>query len=378
MAAQVATNAQRDYYEVLGVARDADAKAIKDAFRKLALKYHPDRNKSPEAEARFKEIAEAYAVLSDPHKRSEYDARGFAGVAGFSAEDLFGGIDFGDIFGDLGLGMDVGFGGGGLFDRLFGRHRARGPARGRDLHMQLELPLETIFQGGKETVRYTRPAVCSHCHGNGAEPPSGSRPCPDCQGSGQRAVTHDESREHGSIRFQQITVCPSCQGRGTLIDKLCKVCGGSGRIEQEEHIEVSIPPGAEEGMALRIAGHGLPSVEEHGTPGDLFVIVTSAPDPRFARAGADLWRTEKLSVIDAVLGTELSVPTLDGKVKVTVPAGTQPGETLRLRGKGLPIFDSRKRGDLNLRIEIQVPERLSAEERDLYARLRKLHGGKGV
>jgi molecular chaperone DnaJ len=363
------TTAQRDYYEVLGVARDADTKAIKDAFRRLALKYHPDRNKAPDAEERFKEIAEAYAVLSDPKKRTDYDARGFAGVAGYSSEDLFGGIDFGDIFGEAGFGLDFGFGGNGLFERLFGRRRA-GPARGQDLQVELVLPLETIARGGEETVRYTRPVVCPRCHGNGAEPGTTPHTCPACGGSGRKVVTRDESRAEAAIRFQQITVCPDCGGRGERIDKPCRECHGEGRVEKEESLKVSIPPGAEEGMALRIPAHGLPSPEPKGPPGDLYVMVTSAPDARFARSSADLWRSETLAVTDAVLGTTLKVPTLDGTVEVTVPPGTQPGEVLRLRGKGLPVFGARGRGDINLRIEVKIPERLTAEERALYEKLR--------
>jgi molecular chaperone DnaJ len=365
----MATTAQRDYYEVLGVARDADAKAIKDAFRALALKFHPDRNKSPDAEERFKEIAEAYAVLSDPKKRADYDARGFAGVAGFTSEDLFGGIDFGDIFGDAGFGLDFGFGGGGLFDRLFGRRHA-GPQRGQDLQVELVLPLESIARGGEETVRYTRPVSCARCHGNGAEPGTTARTCRTCHGSGRKVMTRGEQRGEAAIRFQQITVCPECQGRGEFIDKPCRDCHGAGRVEKDESLKVSIPPGADEGMALRIPAHGLPSPEPKGVPGDLYVIVASAPDARFARSGADLWRSETLGVADAVLGTTLKVPTLDGAVEVTVPAGTQPGEVLRLRGKGLPVFGARGRGDLNLRIEVKIPERLTADERALYEKLR--------
>lgn len=366
----MAATAQRDYYEVLGVGREADAQAIKDAFRRLALKYHPDRNKSPEAEERFKEIAEAYAVLSDPKKRADYDARGFAGVAGYSAEDLFGGIDFGEIFGDAGFGLDFGLGGG-LFDRLFGR-RPRGPARGADLQVELVLPLDTIARGGEETVRYTRPVVCPRCHASGAEPGSAPRTCPGCGGSGRKVTTRGERRGEAAIRFQQITVCPDCGGRGTLIDKPCRECHGAGRVEKDERLQVNIPPGAEEGMALRIPAHGLPSPDPKGAPGDLYVIVASAPDTRFARSGADLWRNEAIGVVEAVLGTTLKVPTLEGAVEVTVPAGTQPGEVLRLRGKGLPQFGARGRGDLNLRIEVRIPERLSAEERALYERLRAL------
>lgn len=361
-----AATRQRDYYEVLGVARDADAAAIKDAFRRLALKYHPDRNKSPGAEERFKEIAEAYAVLSDPAKRAEYDARGFAGVAGFTPEDLFGGIDFGDIFGESGFGL-----GGGLFERLFGRRRT-GPVQGEDLRVELVIPLETIARGGEETVRYTRPVICSRCNGSGAEAGSPPRACPDCGGSGRKVETRGEKRGATDIRFQQITVCPACDGRGTIIDKPCRDCGGEGRLEKEERLKVNLPPGAEEGMALRVPAHGLPSPDAKGPAGDLYVIVTSAPDERFVRDGADLWRSEALAVTDAVLGATLKVPTLEGLVEVKVPAGTQPGEVLRLRNKGLPVYGSRRRGDLNLRIEVKIPERLTTEEREHYERLRSL------
>lgn len=363
--------AQRDYYEVLGIARDADAKAIKDAFRTLALKYHPDRNKSPDAEARFKEIAEAYAVLSDPRKRAEYDARGFAGVAGFTPEDLFGGIDFEDIFRDLGFGLDFGFGAGGLFDRLFGRRRA-GPARGQDVQVELVVPLTTILYGGEETVRYARPVTCPRCAGSGAEPGSPPRQCPTCGGTGRKVVTRDEGRGRATIRIEHVIPCPDCGGRGIIIDKPCRECHGTGQVERDESLSVTIPPGAEENMALRVRAHGLPSRDPNGAPGDLYVLISSAADERFRRSGADLWRTETISVADAALGAEINVPTLDGPVEVTVPPGTQPGEVLRLRGKGLPHFGRRERGDLHLRIEIKIPERLGARERELYEQLRGL------
>jgi molecular chaperone DnaJ len=361
----MAATEHRDYYDVLGVPRDADAKRIKDAFRELALKYHPDRNKAPEAEERFKEIAEAYAVLSDPKKRADYDARGFAGVAGYSAEDLFGGVDFGDLFGGFGFGM-----GEDLFGRYFRRRRA-GPARGADIEVELAVPLEHIHSGGDEAVRYTRPVVCPDCHGTGAA--SGTRPrrCDQCDGTGRQIVTHDEKREQGSIRLQQIRVCPSCNGRGEIIDKPCAQCGARGEVEREERLAVRIPAGAEEGMVLRVPAHGLPSVEAGGVAGDLYVVVRSRPDARFERAGADLWREETIDVSEAVLGATLGVPTLDGSADVTVPAGTQPDETLRLRGKGLTAFGG-GRGDYNLRIRVRIPERLSAAERDLYEKLRAM------
>ena len=360
---------RRDYYEVLGVARDASHKAIKDAFRSLAMKYHPDRNKAPDAEEKFKEIAEAYAVLSDPGKRAQYDHGGFAGVADFTAEDLFGGIDFGDIFGDMGFGFD--FGAGGIFDRLF-RHRRPGPARGQDLEVELRVPLERIDTGGEETLRFSRTVRCATCAGSGAKPGTEPRRCEACGGSGHRVISHDQKREKGSVRFQQVTLCPECDGRGTLIDHPCPDCQGRGQVEKEEALKVQIPAGIEEGTALRIRGHGMPGETASAPPGDLFVTVRSAPDARFERVGADLWRRETLEVVDAVLGTRLQVPTLTGEVEVRVPSGTQPDEVLRLRGKGLPRFEESGRGDLNLRIEVQIPEQLSAEERSLYEQLRAL------
>lgn len=346
--------AQRDYYEVLGVSKEADEKAIKDAFRKLALEFHPDRNKAPGAEERFKEIAEAYAVLSDPKKRAEYDSRGFAGVAGFSSEDLFGGIDFGDIFG--GLGFD--FGGGGVFNRFFGRHRRRGSSRqGANVEVALEVPLSRVLSGGEETVRLARPQPCAACHGTGAEHGAAPRTCAECNGKGQRVV----SRREGNVSVQQITTCQVCRGKGAIIEKPCKDCNGRGEVEREETLTVKIPVGVEEEVALRIPGHGLPSREAGGVPGDLYVVVHSAPDCRFERRGANLWLAETISIPDAVLGTRMEIPTLDGTAAVAVAAGTQPNAVLRLRGKGLPEFGGNKRGEYSLPAAGQaLPDGLSS------------------
>jgi molecular chaperone DnaJ len=357
---------QRDYYEVLGVANDADQTAIKSAFRELAMKFHPDRNKAPDAEEKFKEIAEAYAVLSDPDKRARYDSGGFAGISGFTHEDLFGGIDFGDIFGDAGFGF-----GDSIFDRLF-RHHRPGPARGRDIDVHLVVPLERINTGGEETVRYSRPVSCPACSGTGAKPGTEPRKCASCGGSGRRVVTHEEKKEQGSVHFQQVMVCPDCQGQGIFIDHPCLECHGQGHIKQEETLKVHVPVGVEEATALRVKGHGMPSEAVDGPPGDLYVVVTSAPDSRFERAGADLWRSETLEVTDLVLGTKLKTPTLDGEVDITIPPGTQPDEVLRLRHKGLQRFGDGGRGNLNLRIQVHIPERLSAGERALYEQLRSL------
>lgn len=352
---------------MLGIAKDAGQKAIKDTFRNLALKYHPDRNKEPGAEERFKEIAEAYAVLSDPKKRAEYDARGFAGVKGFSREDLFGGINFEDIFG----GLNFDFGAGGLFDGFFHRQR-KGPQHGANIEADLYVTLERVASGGEEKVHLTRPAACPACHGTGAKGGAAPRKCATCGGSGRITHSHREEKEH--VLIQHVTTCPACHGRGGIIEHPCPECKGSGEVEQEESLTVKIPVGIEEGMALRIPGKGMPSPEAGSAAGDLFVVVRSQPDPRFERAGADLLRAETLTLVDAVLGTSLVVPTLGGPATVAVPAGTQPDAVLRLKGKGLPEFGSARHGDLYLRIRVQVPERLSREERELYERLRAIGG----
>ena len=357
---------KRDYYEVLGVAREADQKAIKDAFRQLALKYHPDRDKEPGAEDRFKEIAEAYAVLNDPQKRAAYDAGGHAGVAGYSPEDLVGHINlqdiFGaDLFGDHGFGLD-----GNLFDRMFGRRA--GPPRGADLEMVAEVPLERVLRGGPEPIRLTRLAQCASCKGTGAKAGTQPKTCDKCKGSGKEI----RRQGRGGVVVQQISPCPACRGRGAVIDNPCPDCAGRGQAERTESLSVTIPAGIESGTALRVAGHGRPSDDPTGQPGDLFVIVETAPDPRFERRGADLWREEIVFVADAALGSTLTVPTLDGKAAVKIPPGTQPDAALRLRGKGLPRFRGQGRGDLFIRLRVQVPEKLGREEKELYERLRSL------
>jgi molecular chaperone DnaJ len=360
---------RRDYYEVLGVPRDADAKAIKDAFRKLALRYHPDRNHEPAAEERFKEIAEAYAVLSDPEKRADYDAHGFAGVAGMSAEDIFGGIDFSDIFG--GLGFDFGgLGGAGLFDRLF-RSAPRGPAPGANLEVEVRVPLETVLRGGEQRVHVGQPQACPACHGSGAKPGTASRSCEGCRGTGQQRQT----RMQGNVRMQTITTCPQCGGRGQIIDEPCSECEGRGQVARDETLVVQIPRGVHEGMVLRVPGKGLPATGGGAPPGDLYVVVHTAPDSRFHRRGVDLWREEAVGAPDAVLGTRLEVATLEGRASVEVPPGSQPDTVLRLRGKGLPEFRSGHRGDLYVALRVELPERPTREEKKLWERLREVGGG---
>lgn len=354
---------QRDYYEVLGVPRDTDQKAVKEAFRQLALRYHPDRCKEPGAETKFKEIAEAYAVLSDPQKRAEYDARGFAGVAGLTPEELFGGINLGDLFGEQGFDFSLGSD---LFERFFGRRRRGERHKGESIWVELAVPLERVLHGGEETVRFTRPQKCAACGGSGAKAGTTPKPCVGCAGRGQQV----RGEKKGNVSVQQITTCPACNGRGTLIESPCLTCHGSGHSVEQGEVKVKIPPGIEEGMELRIPGHGLPGNSPTSPAGDLYVVVRTLPDPQFERRGPDLWHSETLEVSDAVLGTTLKVPTLDGDAIVDVRPGTQPGWILRLRGKGLPEFGQRRRGDVYLTVGVHIPERISARERALFEELR--------
>lgn len=348
---------------MLGIDRGAEQKAVKDAFRNLAMKYHPDRNKEAGAEERFKEIAEAYAVLSDPKKRAEYDARGFSGVEGFSQDDLYGGINFDDIFG--GLNFDFG----GPFSGFFHRRKA-GPVRGDNIEMELYIPLARVAAGGEEKIRLSRPVACEACNGTGAEGGAQPRVCETCNGKGR--VARSNQKEH--LLIQQITTCPACHGRGTLIDHPCATCHGSGELTSEETLTVKIPVGIEEGMALRIPGKGMKSPDPGGAAGDLFVVVRSKTDPRFERDGADLFRQVSIPLTDAVLGATLQVPTLNGSSSVTIPPGTQPGAMLRLKGLGLPEFGGGRNGQMYLRVDVQIPEKLSREERELYERLRAIGG----
>ena len=321
------------------------------------MTYHPDKNKSPDAEARFKEIAEAYAVLSDAKKRAEYDARGFSGVEGFSQEDLYGGINFEDIFGGLHFGF------GNPFEKIF--HR---PVRAANIETELFITLDRVANGGEEKLYLSRQATCPSCHGSGAS--EGAKPlnCETCKGTGR--ISRHKGKEH--VLIEQISACPACHGRGRIIQEPCTRCHGSGQVEQEETLTVKIPAGIEEGMALRIPGLGMPG--QNSIAGDLYVVVRSKPDMRFERAGADLLHRETIALTDAVLGTTLQVPTLNGSLSVTVPAGTQPGAVLRLKGQGLPEFDSDRSGELYLRIEVHIPEKLSSQERELYQKLRVLGG----
>jgi len=357
--------AKKDYYDVLGVAKDASPEAIKKAYRKLAIQLHPDRNKEADAEERFKELSEAYAVLSDPEKKARYDQFGHAGIdAQYSAEDLYRNIDFEDLF--RGMGFDSIFGN--LFG--FGGGRGGGPSRGRDLQVEHAITLEEAFKGAEATIAYQRLEACTHCKGSGAEPGTKVDACPTCGGNGQ--VQRMVRTPFGTL--SQVSACPACHGEGRRIETPCKECRGQGRVRHRRSLTVTIPAGIESGTSLRVSGQG--EVGGRGGPhGDLYVQVHIKPHAVFQRDGADLLTTLALSIPEAVLGTEAEVETLDGAVALTVPPGSETGRILRLRGKGMPFLRGTGRGDLHVRLRVEIPEKVTDRARHLLEELERELGG---
>ena len=358
--------AKRDYYEVLGVAKTATADEIKKAYRKKAIQYHPDRNPGDkEAEEKFKEAAEAYEVLSNPDKRSRYDQFGFAGVdgaagggsgfggfggQGMSMDDIFS--MFGDIFGGHGGfgGFSSGFGGG-------SQSRQR-KFRGSDLRVKVKLNLKEISTGVEKKFKLKKYVECSHCHGTGAEGDGGTETCPTCHGTG--SVTRTQQSIFGMMQTQ--SVCPQCGGEGKIIKNKCKECAGEGIVYGEEVVTVKIPKGVAEGMQLSMGGKGNAG-KHNGVPGDLLILVEEEQDPNLIRDENDLIYNLLLSFPTAALGGAVEIPTIDGKVKVKIDSGTQPGKVLRLRGKGLPNVNGYGTGDLLVNVSVYVPETLSKDEK---------------
>lgn len=341
---------KRDYYEVLGVSRGADESELKTAYRRLALQYHPDRNPDdPEAEEKFKEASEAYAVLSDPEKRSRYDHFGFEGVGaggpgGFPGTDFgnFGDI-FSDLFGDL-------FGG-----RMGARRRGRGQ-RGADLRYNYEIELSDALEGTEASLRIPKMMRCGPCEGSGAREGTSPQRCERCGGSGQAIF------QQGLFRISR--PCEACSGEGWVIRDPCPSCRGSGRTEGQKTIKVGIPRGAEDGLRLRVPGEGEAGIAG-GPAGDLYVVISIRPHPLFARDGSELLCEVPISFAQAALGAEIDVPTLEGKRKLRVPEGTQSGKIFRLRGMGLPTLRSSGRGDQLVRIFVEVPTKLTGRQREL-------------
>lgn len=362
---------KRDYYEVLGVEKAASKDQIKDAYRKLALQYHPDRNKDAGAEEKFKEISEAYAVLSDDQKRSQYDNLGHAGFdQRYSQEDIFRTTDFDSVFRDMGFGD--------LFRSIFGGGFGGGyeqQNRGQDLAYDLEITLEEAAKGTEKDIQIPRTEHCDVCGGSGAAPGSSARICPTCQGQGKV----QNMRKAGFAMYVQVTACPTCKGKGRIIETPCSNCHGTGLVRKRRTITVKIPPGVDEGHQRRLRGEG-EAMANGGESGDLYVIIHVKQHPQFVREGDDLWHITMINYPQAALGSEITVPTLDGPTVIKVHPGTQVGEVFTLKGKGMPRFRGYGRGDLNVRVGISVPEKLTANQKTLLEQLGKEFGtdvGKG-
>jgi len=354
---------KKDYYEILGVSRNATKEEIKKAYRRLALKYHPDVNKSPDAEEKFKEISEAYAVLSDDEKRRQYDLYGHEGIgAKYTYEDIFKGVDFEDIFKDL--GFDFGFSR--IFEEFFGGGKFKETYnRGSDIIYDLEIGLEDAAKGVKTQIEVPKREVCSACRGSGAEP-GGLIACPKCNGTGQIQYT----KVSGFTRFVRIESCNACGGRGSTIKIPCKQCHGAGLIERKRVITIKVPKGVEDGVRLRIKGEGNPGVNG-GEPGDLYVIIHVKPHKLFKRRGLDVLYEASITFPQAVLGTEITVPTLYGETKLKIPEGTQPGTIFRLKGKGLPSMNGYEQGDELVKINVKIPKNLTLRQKQLILELAK-------
>jgi molecular chaperone DnaJ len=365
---------KRDYYEVLGVKKSASLDEIKKAYRELALRYHPDRvphEQKKEAEEKFKEISEAYAVLSDSNKRALYDQYGHSGIdQRYAYEDIFKGADFSSVFQDLG---DFGLGGG-LFDEIFsdlgfdifgGRQRARSSRlrRGRDLEIALDITLEEAATGVEKTITVPRYEICSTCSGSGAKPGTKKIACPQCKGSGRTVVS--------SGFFQLAQTCSRCGGEGSIMQTPCPGCRGEGRQKVTRKIKVKIPPGVDTGSSLRIRGEG-----EAGAAGkgDLHVVIEVRPHTVFERHENDILTEITISLSKAILGSEVEVPTLNGKVSMKIPSGTQSARIFRLKGKGIPDLHGRGVGDELVKVNVEIPRYLTPEQRKLIEEFARLSG----
>ncbi len=362
---------KRDYYEILGVNKNATLQEIKKAYRSLALKYHPDRvpeSEKKEAEEKFKEISEAYGVLSDAKKRAMYDQYGHAGIdQRFTTEDIFKGADFSSIFEEVGLGdIFSSFFGGGGFDFFGSTSRAGSSAqkrRGRNIQYEIEISLEEAFKGAKKKIKVPRNEYCSACNGTGAKAGSKMKTCATCGGRGVVMMAS------GFFRMQQ--TCPDCAGRGTVITEYCPICNGKGYVRAVRNIEVTIPPGVDNNSRLRIRNEG--EVGAAGA-GDLYLYIHVLPHNFFKREGKDIYCQIDVSFVKAALGGEVYVPTLDGRVSMKIPAGTQSGKIFRLRGKGMPDLHGGVNGDQYVKVMIQVPKRLTSEQRRILEEFAAVSG----
>jgi len=357
---------KRDYYEILGVSKSSSADEIKKAYRKVAMQFHPDRNPGDkEAEEKFKEAAEAYEVLSDQDKRAQYDRFGHAGVNGrggggahgMNMDDIFS--NFGDIFGDDIFGSF--FGGGG---RQRSGGRARG-TRGSNLRIKLKMNYEEIAKGANKTVKVKKYTTCSTCTGSGAKDKNSIQNCGTCNGTGQvRKVTNTFLGQ-----MQTVGTCPTCNGEGSTITSKCTSCKGEGRVYTEETINIDIPAGVQDGMQLSLSGKGNAG-ERGGAPGDLIVLIEEEQHPELQRDNLNVIYDMHISFIDAVFGANPEVPTIDGRAKIKIPAGTQGGKIFRLKGKGFPAINSYEKGDQLIHVNVWTPQTLTAEEKEMMEKLK--------
>ena len=359
---------KRDYYEILGIQRNATEEEIKKAFRKLAVTYHPDKNPgNKEAEERFKEAAEAYEVLSDKKKKALYDQYGHDGIKSsfgggggdFRWQDFTHFADFEDVLGDL-------FGNG-IFGSFFGagarRSGSRGGRNGRDLRYDIEITLQEAAFGAAREITLDKPVECPDCMGSGASKGSSSKTCPDCRGSGQVRMSQGF--------FSITTTCSRCSGAGTVIDNPCGRCKGDGRIKSKKRISVKIPQGVDTGSRLKLTGEGEPGAQG-GRNGDMYVFIHVQEHPLFSRQGDDLVCAVPVSFATVALGGEVDVPTLEGRVKLKVPAGTQSGKMFRLKGKGMPNLNGYRQGDLFVRVDVETPAKLSNEQKELLKKFAQM------
>jgi len=357
---------KRDYYEILGVNKTASADEIKKAYRKVAMQFHPDRNPGDKsAEDKFKEAAEAYEVLSDADKKAQYDRYGHAGVSsngrgfsggGMNMEDIFS--QFGDVFGEDLFGSF--FGGGGGRGRT---SRARG-VRGSNLRVKIKLTYEEIAKGVTKNIKVKKHVICNTCSGSGAKDKGSVQNCGTCGGSGQvRRVTNTFIGQ-----MQTVTTCPTCNGEGTTITAKCAACKGEGRVYGEEAISIEIPPGVQEGMQLNLSAKGNAG-ERGGAPGDLIILIEEEPHKELQRDGMNVAYDLHISFTDAVFGTQLEVPTIDGRAKIKIPAGTQSGKIFRLKGKGFPAVNSYQKGDQLIHVNVWTPQNVSAEEKTMLEKM---------
>ncbi|MDD5502756.1 MAG: molecular chaperone DnaJ [Candidatus Thermoplasmatota archaeon] len=364
---------KRDYYEVLGIGKGAGADEIKQAYRKLALKHHPDRVPAEEkknAEEKFKEISEAYAVLSDEQKRSQYNQYGHAGIdQRYSYEDIFRGAnfsDFSDIFRNMGFGGGgFGFSGADIFDTFFGGgRRSRQPRRGEDIEFHVSITLDDAAKGVEKEIEVPRTERCETCGGSGAKQGTRKSPCPKCHGSGQIQYV----RRAGFMQFSQVITCDRCNGRGQIIETPCGECRGSGYVQRRRKINVKIPQGVDNGSVLRMREEG-----EHGEggPGDLFVVIRVKEHPTILREGNDLYVDAPLSFAQAAMGGKVEVETIDGFESVKVPSGTQSHTRTRVHGKGMPILGRHGRGDLIVKFVVKTPEKLTRRQKELLEEFEK-------